>query len=278
MTGFDHPSIAFDRPCYRPSIAPAIAYSIDLLSTSIDPTSIAPIPPERSNRSLGLGGPARLRPQEGEKGKGQNCPRHRHASVDIEQPALPATVSQCHPRSAARVSQRVFLLAWYRRPLNNRTNPRPSYGLCAGPIFPCASQPAGRRVCPSHNPLCRNETHRCHHLSKDQKDIYARVSNHVFHSVEAVGRAREAQAIGAAEALAMVQSRYSNGAGKRGPAGLGVGATWLAHRIIDLFLQHRAAFFKNLGLSKSGRPFAGKVGPLRKLAAAGPKNLGADHE
>jgi hypothetical protein len=54
---------------------------------------------------------------------------------------------------AAGVIQRVFVLAGYRSPLNSRTNPRPSYGLCGGSTFPCASQPFIASDQTPHNPL-----------------------------------------------------------------------------------------------------------------------------
>jgi hypothetical protein len=75
---------------------------------------------------------------------------------------------------AAGVIQRVFVLAGYRSPLNSRTNPRPSYGLCGGSTFPCASQPFIASDQTPHNPLRHSETRRRRHLFDDHKGIYAR--------------------------------------------------------------------------------------------------------
>jgi hypothetical protein len=182
MTGFDHPSIAFDRPCDRPAIAPAIAYSIDLLSPSIDPTSIAPIPPERSNRSLGLDGPARLRPLEEDKGKRRKRAPHRQVLVDSQQPALCLITTRTARHDSARVTHRVFVFVRYQGPTNSRTNPRPSYGLPAGSIFPCASRAHNALARTSHNPLQHNETYRGRHLFDDQKGFMRALSHDLQHS------------------------------------------------------------------------------------------------
>jgi hypothetical protein len=108
--------------------------------------------------------------------EGRERPRHRQACVDIQQHAFRPIEREYISGLAARVSQRVFVFASCQSPRNRRTNPGPSYGLCGRLIFPCASRSSGKRVCPSHNPLRHNETQRCHHLSADQKDIYARVA------------------------------------------------------------------------------------------------------
>jgi hypothetical protein len=110
--------------------------------------------------------------------------------VDIQRRVFCTITGQPIARLAARVIQRVCVPARYQGPPNSRTNPRPSYGLPAGSLFPRASRAHNALARTSHNPLQYNETHRCHHLSVDQKDIYARVSNHVFHTVEAVEPAR----------------------------------------------------------------------------------------
>jgi hypothetical protein len=66
-------------------------------------------------------------------------------------------------------------------------------GFAAGITFPCASRSLIRRDRTPHNPLWRNETHPCHHLSKDQKDIYARALSRPLTLLEAVEPAREAR-------------------------------------------------------------------------------------
>jgi hypothetical protein len=106
--------------------------------------------------------------------EGWKRPRHCQACVDIEQQAFRAISARTTARSPARVIQRVFLPARYRRPSNSKANPRPSYGLAAGPHFPFASRLAIRRYCPSHNLLQDNKTPQQHHLSGDQRGIYAR--------------------------------------------------------------------------------------------------------
>jgi hypothetical protein len=103
-------------------------------------------------------------------GEGRNRPRHRHVRVDSQRQAVRTTAGQPIPRLAARVTQRVFMPARYSGPPNSRTNPRPSYGLLAGLLFPCASRLSNMLDCSPHNPLCCNETHRCHHLSADQRE------------------------------------------------------------------------------------------------------------
>jgi hypothetical protein len=152
-----------------------------------------------------------------------------------------STASQCRPGLVAGLSERVLQLARYRRPLSSWTNPRPSDWLCAGPTFPCASQPASRRVYPQHNPLCRNETHRCHHLSRDQKGIYARVSNHVFHSVGTVAHACDGQSIRATQALALPRPRYSKGMANRPGVVVPGPQISLGFGIIDGLIPHTAA-------------------------------------
>jgi hypothetical protein len=234
---------------------------------------LSPIPPARSNRALGLGGPARLRPLEG-RGR-QNTARHRHARVESHNPAIinsaarpclsrrrqPSMSTATIARSAARVSQRVFLLAGYRRPPRSRTNPRPSCGLYAGSLFPCASRSLIGQHCPSHNRLWRNETRRCHHLSDDQKDIYARVSNHVFHSVEAVER--EGQAIGETGDQAMRQSRFPRIEANEGGVGTPGGGRSVARPILDVLSQFRGRFSRNLAA------FIPKIlNPIKRLGDA----------
>ena len=77
---------------------------------------------------------------------------------------------QLAPSLAARVIRRVFMLASYPSPRSCKTNPRPSYGLCLGLIFPCASRAQLKRDRTPHNPLRHSETQRCHHLSDDQRE------------------------------------------------------------------------------------------------------------
>lgn len=102
------------------------------------------------------------------------------------------TITARPPHSlAARVIQRVFVLARYRGPAGSRTNPRPSYGLCGRLIVPCASQRSGKPVCPSHNPLRHNKTQHCHPLSDDHKDIYARALSRPLTVLDRVRRERE---------------------------------------------------------------------------------------
>jgi hypothetical protein len=119
----------------------------------------------------------------------------------------------------------------------------------AGLIFPCASQPLIQRDRTPHKPLWRNETHCRYHLSKDQKGIYARVSNHVFHSVEAVDT-RDAT-VGATEALAILQSRFPRIEAKKTRGGMPGGGNLAARPIIDPFALFRGPAFKILAAASS---------------------------
>ena len=61
----------------------------------------------------------------------------------------------------------------------------------ASNAIPCGSRLAISRDCTPYNSLQDNETRRQHPVFADQREqLHARVANHVFHSVEPVGRAR----------------------------------------------------------------------------------------
>jgi hypothetical protein len=256
MTGFDHPSIAFDRPCDRPANAPAIAYSIDLLSASIDPTSIAPIPPERSNRSLGLGGPARLRPLEEEKGKRRKRARHRQVLVDSQQLTVRPITASTTRHDSARVTQRVFVLVRYQGPPNSRTNPRPSYGLPAGLIFPCASRAHNALARTSHNPLPHNETYRRHHLFDDQKGFTRALSHDLQHSWKE-RRARHQASSGETG----IERYLHSIARPKDRGGGGVGGAPVARPIIDLLIKFRGLFRRSLWVWTKPRAIVFRRGP-----------------
>jgi hypothetical protein len=76
--------------------------------------------------------------------------------------------------------------------------------------------------------------------------VFRRVSNHVFHSVEAVGHAHEGQAIGETQALANGIPRYSNRAGKKTPGRVPVGGTNPARPILDVTAHFRGPALENL--------------------------------
>ena len=176
--------------------------------------------------------------------KGRKRPRHADMRIDIEQRTFGVIVRRCMPCLAARGPRALASVDHHRATGRASTHRRPSYGLRSGLPFPCASRSPVMLDCPSHNPLQDNETHRRHHLLSDQKGIYARVSNHVFHTVEAVGRGCEGQALGATEALAQQKPRFIGIEAKVGRVGWGWGEETKPLRLSDLPIRYSAAFPK----------------------------------
>jgi hypothetical protein len=158
----------------------------------------------------------------------------------------------CHPGLAARVTQRVFVLVRYQGPPNSRTNPRPSYGLPARLIFPCASRAHSALARTSHNPPSHNETYHRHHLFDDQKDIYARA---VTTSFTLLDQYRASQA-SISDATSLAKRLISMDCQEKDPGG-GVGGPGSpAAAIIDLSVRYSAALSQILG-----RPVLKKLGP-----------------
>jgi hypothetical protein len=86
-----------------------------------------------------------------------------------------------------------------------------------------------------------------------RKGVFARVSNHVFHSVGSV----DAREPGATQALLKLKLRFLIGWSTNNPAGYAGTPLFLARGYFDLFLLHSAALLKilgGLGLEKLGWP------------------------
>jgi hypothetical protein len=193
-------------------------------------------------------------------GEGRISARHRHMCVDSQCRALRTIPRGYQPGLAARVTQRVFMPARYQGPPNSRTNPRPSYGLPAASLFPCASRPHNPTARTSHNPLQHNETHRCHHLSADQRErVFARALSRPSALLEGKTRARQRSA--------KRKTRRSNdptfhGAADKQPGVGGGGTGTKTPGGIPTSLPATAA-----RSPKFGRPWSGKVGWPVKPAA-----------
>jgi hypothetical protein len=82
--------------------------------------------------------------------------------------------------------------------------------------LPCASRPYIGLQNPSHKSLRHSETDGCRHVSHDQKGVFARVANHVFHSVEAVRRGSQAPAKRLNRAICMDRTIKDPGGGPPG--------------------------------------------------------------
>jgi hypothetical protein len=114
-------------------------------------------------------------------------------------------------------------------------------GRLRGIADPCASRSSVGLHDPPNKPLRHSETHDCHHLSDDQKGIYARVANQVFHSVEAVRRARTRQPLAKRLKPSFCEvCRPSRG------GGVGVGPNASAFAYIDLSIHFRGGFLSKL--------------------------------
>jgi hypothetical protein len=108
------------------------------------------------------------------RAQGRKRPHHSIKRVDNQRGQFHTIALGCQPGHAARVIQRVFVLGRRETPASHNANPRPSYGLCAGSIYPCASRPTIRRDDASHKPLQDNATRRQRRLLSDQKGAPAR--------------------------------------------------------------------------------------------------------
>jgi hypothetical protein len=186
------------------------------------------------------------------------------------------------PRLAAGVVQRVFVLARHQSPLNSRTNPWPSYGLCGRSAFPGASQPFIASDQTPHNPLQHSETRRRRHLFDDhRKGIFARANlrasasslRPVRAAVRAPALCLPSQAtIDATDGEAKRRGQINLTAPKRDRCGWGVAGTSDAGANIDLSIRYSAALFRILGGldPKKLAAFPEKVGLPVKVPALTP--------
>ena len=217
MTGFEPPSIPFDPPFDPGAIPPTITPAIGLLSPSITPASIPPYTPSGIEPRFGP-----WWPRSGSTAQREGMrKRPRHPLTRVENGEHRIINAAASPRLQRQ---------------------RQSLVSTATLIFPCASRSFVRCERTPNNPLCRNETRCCHHLSADQKDIYARALSRPLALLEASAPAR-----------APGQRRNVEAGEKRreGPDHLsksrGGGGDSAARPIIDLLSRYSVALFQNLG-------------------------------
>jgi hypothetical protein len=124
-------------------------------------------------------------------------------------------------------------------------------------LFPCASRLQTALARMSHNPLQHNKTHRCRHLSADQKGIYAPALLPRL-SLVSDRSSREGQALGETEALANGTCGMHRIDRQKDPGWVGVAGSNPAQPIPDLKAVFRASTGGNLD-----RPVLEKFGPAQ---------------
>jgi hypothetical protein len=184
--------------------------------------------------------------------KGLDRPPHAGMHVDNQQPKFHTIARGCLPGPAADLNHAIWHPARYLTHREAERIQRLPIGPAAHPIFPASGYQNRSRT--AHiGPLirafhpCARATSAFRQCSTRSEGVLARVSNHTFHSVEAVERAREGQVLGATEALAIWQSRFIR-------IGLGpplrssmVGGKYPSRPMIEVFACIRGPFLENLG-------------------------------
>jgi hypothetical protein len=181
--------------------------------------------------------------------QGLERPPHTVTCVDNQRRAFRTITARSLPGLAARVIQRVFVLA--------RCRVAGSQRLTGGlPIE--SSNRIGPTLAPTHTQASCKRLNSCAQSASDQRFAYplhragrvlARVSNHVFHSVEAVGRARGPGAEPSAKRETMRGLHESEPA--KDPRHRGVAVDPVARRYIDLSSNFRGPSFQNLAAACS---------------------------
>jgi hypothetical protein len=176
--------------------------------------------------------------------EGWNRPRHAVMRVDIQQPPFPTIAARTALSLAERVRDSFLRSGCTKTAGRAPTHQWLSYGLCAASVVPPASRPLIKRDCTPHNPLWDNQMCCLHHLSDDQKGIYARALSRPLALLEGKARARHQ----ASNRWRNVDCEAFIGiGGSKDPLGMPGGRNLLGRQIIDLSSRYNSSLSEILG-------------------------------
>ena len=218
----------------------------------------------RFRRAWQLSRPA----QKQEQKRGRKGALSQTHTVDIQGSCFRPIARECRPGATARVTCAVAATDCTKTAGRAPTHQWTRQGVCrpcsnALAITACADTVQTRKGDPHDKAAFIGITGHRPHDGKSREGVLARVSNHVFHSVEAVGRARghaiEPSAKRGSCALCVgFGGRFDRGRWVPGPAPA-------ARPYIDLSTQFRADFFQEFFWSGEnfGSSFSGAAAPSK---------------